>query len=309
MSAPGVAARSWALRGRTALPPLLSTVRAARPRQWLKNGLVVAAPAAAGTLANVHVLAALAVAFAAFCLAASGTYLVNDVRDVELDRRHPDKRRRPVAARELRISHALAVAAVAMAAALALSADVGTSLLAVVGGYLALTTAYSLWLRRIAWLDIGAVAGCFLLRAAAGGAAAGVPLSGWFLAVVALGASFVALGRRYAEAIRLGDVHASTRATLRAYRPGRLRVLCPVLAAATAIVYGLWAVAHPGWHLGIAWAQVSIVPFAVALARYAGALTRGHGESPERVAVTDPVMILAALGWISCFTVGTYLGD
>jgi decaprenyl-phosphate phosphoribosyltransferase len=286
----------------------VNLLRAGRPRQWLKNGLVVTAPAAAGTLANVHVLGSLAVAFAAFCLAASATYLINDVRDAELDRRHPDKRRRPIAAGELRIRHALAAAAVAAVAALALAACVSLSLLVVVTGYLALTTAYSLRLRRIAGLDVAAVAGCFVLRAAAGGAAAGVPLSGWFLAVVALGASFVALGKRYAEALRLGGAAVRTRATLGAYRPALLRALCPVVAGVTAVVYAMWASGHPGWHLGIAWAQVSILPFAVALARYARVLDRGHGESPERVAVTDPILVLTALAWIACFTLGTYLG-
>jgi decaprenyl-phosphate phosphoribosyltransferase len=244
-----------------------------------------------------------------FCLASAGTYLVNDVRDVEQDRRHPEKRLRPIAAGELPIRVALVAATAAMAASLILASAVGSGLLVVIVGYLVLTTAYSLRLRRIAGLDVAAVAGCFMLRAAGGGAATGVPLSGWFLAVVALAACVVALGKRLAESARLGGDGLRTRATLGIYRPALLRVACPVIAVAAVAVYALWALGHPGRRLGIDWAVVSILPFALAMARYLHQLGRGHGESPERLAVRDPVLVLAALGWIACFAVATYLGS
>jgi decaprenyl-phosphate phosphoribosyltransferase len=294
--------------GRAAVLLMVAVARSSRPRQWLKNGLVVAAPAAAGALGQGRVLERLVVAFAAFCLAAGATYLINDVRDIEHDRRHPRKRSRPIAAGALPVRLALAAAAVEMAAGLALAAVVSSTLVLVLAGYLALTTVYSVWLRHLAGLDVAAVSGCFLLRAAAGGVAAEVSLSGWFIAVVMLGATFVVLGKRHAECLRLGHAGRRTRTTLGTYRPAALRAAAGAAAAATVVVYALWALAHPQRHLGIAWAEASVLPFTFGVARYIHVLADGGGEFPEHAASTDRLLQASALVWIAVFAFRTYAG-
>ncbi len=160
--------------------PPVALLAAARPRQWIKNSLVLAAPAAAGLLTHPSALAKVALAFASFCLVASGGYLLNDVGDAEADRRHPRKRHRPVAAGELSPAAALTAGVVAIAGGIALAALVSLPLLAAVAGYVALSFAYTWYLKRVPVVDIATVAAFFVLRAVAGGLAAGVPLSRWF---------------------------------------------------------------------------------------------------------------------------------
>ncbi|HEV2753000.1 MAG TPA: decaprenyl-phosphate phosphoribosyltransferase, partial [Solirubrobacteraceae bacterium] len=162
-----------------------------RPRQWLKNVLVLAAPGAAGVLLEPEILGRVALCFAAFCLAASGGYLLNDVHDAPTDRRHPRKRARPVADGRLPAPVALVAGVALLAAGLAVGGLAGWRVLAVVGVYVALTLVYSAWLRRVPVLDLMTVAAFFLVRAVAGGIAGGVALSQWFLIVASFGSLFI----------------------------------------------------------------------------------------------------------------------
>ena len=143
--------------------------RLARPRQWIKNLLVFVAPGAAGVLLHWSVLWRSAAAFGIFCLAASGTYFMNDVIDADADRRHPVKRRRPVAAGVVPIPLALTVGAVLLAASL-VTADLlaGWHLALVMAVYAAVNIAYSLELKHEPVLDLVAVSAGFVLRAIAG---------------------------------------------------------------------------------------------------------------------------------------------
>jgi decaprenyl-phosphate phosphoribosyltransferase len=170
-----------------------------RIHQWPKNLLVFAAPAAAAAVGRPHVLARVSLTFVVFCLLASGAYLINDVLDAAEDRRHPVKRHRPVAAGAVSPSRAAAVGAVALLLGVGLSLAVSSTLLAVACGYALLNVGYTTLLRRIAIADIIAIAGAFVLRAVAGGVAARVPISYWFILVVSFAALFVAAGKRYAD--------------------------------------------------------------------------------------------------------------
>ena len=204
-------------------------LRACRPRQWAKNLLVLAAPAAAGALGRPLVAAELAGAFAVLCMISSATYLINDVRDREQDRLHPAKRLRPVAAGELapatavRIALALAVLGVGGAAVI----DPKLALVAV--GYLLLTGSYSLWLRRVFILDILTIAAGFVLRALAGGVATDIYLSRWFVIVTACCAVFLVAAKRFAE-LREHGAQGAGRATLRRYSSGACPAPLPIRA-------------------------------------------------------------------------------
>src|SRR5262245_3420516 len=158
-------------------------VRALRPRQWVKNLLVVAAPLAAGKIDDRDVFAATLLAFVSFCCAASSVYLLNDTLDREADRLHPTKRLRPIASGALPVPMALASSAVLAVSALAVGWLADPQLAALVAAYLVLQVLYTVWLKHEPVLDISIVAAGFLMRAVAGGIAADLPLSQWFLLV------------------------------------------------------------------------------------------------------------------------------
>ena len=271
-----------------------------RPRQWIKNALVIAAAGAAGALGHDDTPGRVTVAFVAFCLLASGIYAINDVGDAEEDRRHPRKRFRPVAAGELDPRFATALGLSLLLAGLLLCAAIAP-LLALVGvAYIALTLSYTLVWRQLIVFDIFAVAGGFVLRAVAGGVAAPVTLSRWFLLVVISSAVFVAAAKRYAELRRADDSGAGRRRVLNSYSP---RVLELIIAGATAvalIAYCMWAFSLPAVR-GIPWRPLTIVPFATCLLRYGELVHRGAGEAPEDVLLSDRPLQLAGLVWLVLF--------
>lgn len=175
-------------------------IKAMRPRQWVKNLLVLAAPLAALGVDKEYdykqVFIRVGIAFVVFSLAASSIYLVNDARDVEADRAHPTKRYRPIAAGVVPEWLAYVIAAVLAVVALGVSYFVvNPNLALVIAIYLAMQLAYCFGLKHQAVLDICIVSSAYLIRAIAGGAAAGIPLSQWFLLVMAFGSLFMAVSR------------------------------------------------------------------------------------------------------------------
>jgi decaprenyl-phosphate phosphoribosyltransferase len=266
-------------------------VRACRPRQWIKNVLVVIAPAAAGALTRPAVAGAVFVALIAFCLLSSATYLVNDVRDAERDRRHPRKRFRPVAAGELSPARALRIAAIMAALGL------------VAVGYLALTTSYSFWWRHVVVADIVAIAGGFVLRAVAGGVAAGVPLSRSFLGVTSACALFLVAGKRYAELTGARE-RSLTRVTLGKYSRRLLRWLMLAAAALACLAYLRWAFTRPQFG---PWVELSSLPFVMWLGRYLIMLAAGYGEAPEELILRDPGLLALGAAWAALFVAGIYV--
>ena len=180
-------------------------VRAVRPRQWVKNLLVVAAPLAAGKVGDGDVIAATLLALVSFCLAASAVYLVNDTADREVDRLHPTKRLRPIASGALAVPVALTVAGVLATAAVAVGWVADPMLAVLVASYLLLQVLYAVRLKHEPVLDISVVAAGFLMRAVAGGIAADLPLSQWFLLVSGFGSLFIVAGKRYSELHTLGS--------------------------------------------------------------------------------------------------------
>ncbi len=276
-----------------------------RPRQWVKNALVVAAAGAAGALGHDDVPGRVAIACIAFCMLASGLYAINDVRDAEEDRRHPRKRFRPVAAGELSPHAALALGAALMAAGLALCFAV-RPLLALVGlGYLSLTLSYTVLWRYVPLLDIGAIAGGFVLRAIAGGVAAPVTLSRWFLAVVICMALFVAAGKRHSELRRTSRDGVGGRRVLSLYTEARLGVVLLASGGAALFAYCVWAFSLPLID-GVPWRPLTVLPFALCLARYGSLLRAGDGEAPEELMLSDRPLQLAGLLWLILFALGVH---
>ena len=292
------------LVGRT--NPVTGLVRTMRPRQWVKNVLVLTAPFAGGYIFQWQVLTAVGIAFVAFSLAASGVYLVNDVKDVEADRAHPIKRNRPIAAGMVAPQAALALAALLFAAALGVSFLASPDLALVTGVYIAVQISYCLWLKHQPVVDIAIVASGFLLRAIAGGAAAEIELSQWFLLVAAFGSLFMVAGKRYAE-IRLAErTGAKIRKSLERYTASYLRFVWTLSATVLIMTYGLWAFQLSQIN-DSRWPIISLVPFVVAVLRYAVDVDGGNGGEPEEIAIGDRVLQILGGCLVLTLTAAVYL--
>jgi decaprenyl-phosphate phosphoribosyltransferase len=234
-----------------------------RPRQWIKNLLVIAAAGAAGALDHDDVPVRVSLAFVAFCMLASGIYAINDVSDADEDRLHPRKRFRPVAAGELEPPVAVALGVALVVLGLALCTAI-RPLLGVVGaGYVALTLSYTLVWRHLLLLDIVAIAGGFVLRALAGGVAPPVNLSRWFVLVVTAAAVFVAAGKRHGELRRTvgANVLVGRRRVLEGYTELRLRLILAISGAVAVIAYAGWVFKLPDVD-GVPWRPLTLIPFA-----------------------------------------------
>jgi len=211
-------------------------LRALRPRQWLKNGFVVAPALFSGHAFDLDPMMRVAGAAVVFCLAASGGYLLNDVADRDADRRDPVKSRRPVAAGELKVPHALFGAFVLMAAAVAMSLVLGRYVFACLAGYVALSVLYSLTLKTVPVLEAMVLATGFVVRLAAGALAIPVPISQWLLICGFLLALLLAFGKRVPE------VQHPTARTPR-YPAAFLTESVTLLAGVTLVAYVLYTVA------------------------------------------------------------------
>jgi decaprenyl-phosphate phosphoribosyltransferase len=270
---------------------------------------VLAAPAAAGVVFQPEVIAGALVAFTAFCLAASGSYYLNDAMDVEADRLHPRKRHRPVASGLIPVPVALAVAVVLLVASIGVAALTGRS--ALVGAifvYVLLTISYSLWLKHLPVIDIMVVAAGFIIRAAAGGFATGVELSDWFLIVASFGALFIVVGKRHAEIEALGGGGGAHRAVLEAYAPEFTRHVLAVASGITMIAYCLWAFEAGADMVSGLWHTFSIVPFVAVLLRYSMLVHGGEGGEPEEILLKDRGLQIMGLVWIALLAAAIRLG-
>ena len=275
-----------------------------RPKQWIKNALVVAAAGAAGALGHDDVPVRVGLACVAFCLLASGIYAVNDVRDAPEDRLHPRKRHRPVAAGELDPRLATAFGITLLLVGLVMCALVRPLLGLVALGYVVLTVSYTLALRRIAILDIAAIAGGFVLRAVAGGVAAPVTLSRWFVLVVTSAAVLVAAGKRQAELRRTEELGTGGRRVLTHYSAARLRLIIAGSAGMAMFAYSVWAFNLRDTD-DVPWRPLTIIPFAVCLLRYGSLVRSGGGEAPEEMLLTDRWLQVAGLVWLVLFALAS----
>jgi decaprenyl-phosphate phosphoribosyltransferase len=294
------------MRSPTGVPAWRALGSALRPRQWTKNVLVAAVPLAAGELQEPDVLRATIVAFVAFCAVASATYLLNDVLDVESDRAHPVKRDRAVARGDVSRTQALVVAAILCVFGIALAvAFTRAALVWTLIGYAVVTIAYSSWLKHEPVLELALLASGFLLRAIAGGAATGIPVSQWFLIVAGFGSLFMAAGKRFSELVSRDEGAAETRRSLAHYTPGYLRFVWSLAATVSVLGYCLWAFEVGSNQTGsTSWAAWSVLPFVLAVLRYGVDIDAGRAEAPEDVALRDRPLQVLALLWLVLFALG-----
>ena len=298
-------------RDQSAAATLLGASRAllvsARPKQWTKNLIIFFAlfftvneswapedPALALTWVGKATLA-----FVLFSGLSAAIYLVNDILDVEHDRRHPRKRSRPIASGELSIPVAWAAAAALTALGLGASFLLETLFGWVALGYLVLMLVYSVVLKRLVLLDVFAISGGFVLRAVAGAAVLEAPISPWLYTCTGLGALLIALSKRRSELSVAGDNAGSQRDTLNRYSISLLDQFIAVVAPSTLLAYTLYTFTAP--NLPENHAMMLTIPFVVyGLFRYMFLVhAKDLGESPEELLMTDAPLIASIVLWLA----------
>jgi decaprenyl-phosphate phosphoribosyltransferase len=280
----------------------------ARPKQWVKNVLVFVAPAAAGVLDQRGPFVDSCIAFVCFCLASAGTYYLNDAADVEADRLHPKKRFRPIAAGEIPVPLARVVGVLLIVGGVGLGFTARWQLSVVVASYIAITTVYTIWLKHVAVFDIVGVAAGFVLRAIAGAAAVDVPISNWFFIVASFGSLFMVVGKRRAETNEMGAEAVAVRSTLGDYTPEFLTYLQSVSTGVVLVAYCVWAFEKAAdLQAHVPWFQLSIVPFALAILRYALLVDSGQGGAPEDVVLRDRPLQAMGVLMALLFAAGVYV--
>lgn len=219
--------------------PLL---KAMRPVQWVKNVFVLAPIVFAEQLADLALLGSVALAFLAFCFAASSIYLVNDLRDRHDDRRHPLKKNRPIASGALSVPVAIGAAVALAAMAFGISYALNLDFLIILGVYIGINLLYSSWLKRKVILDVMAVSSGYVLRVMAGAAAIQVEVSKWLLLCSIFLALFLIFSKRRHELVLLADKAAGHRSVLSHYSEAFLDQMINVVTASTVVSYALYCV-------------------------------------------------------------------
>ncbi len=200
-------------------------------------------------------------------------------------------------------------AGVLIAAGIGLGFATGSwQLPAVTAIYVLCTTSYSLWFKHVAVIDITLLASGFVLRAIAGAVATDVPISDWFFIVTAFGSLFMVTGKRYAEFQEMGEERAGFRATLGEYSVAYLNYVLAVASGVTMVAYCLWAFEKTAREGGIPWYELSIVPFVLAVLRYALVVEQGGGGAPEEVVLRDRMIQGMVLAWVIVFGIAIYRG-
>jgi decaprenyl-phosphate phosphoribosyltransferase len=284
--------------------PARALLRLSRPQQWHKAVMLFAAPAAAGAIESPLIVLEAALAAVGFTLLAVAVYAFNDIRDAPDDRLHPRKRLRPVAAGAISPASAALFGVVAALAGLAITSSLGLATFGLAACYLLAQLLYVVGLKHVAVVDLVIVALGFVLRAAAGGTATGLPVSHWFLLVSLFGAMFLVTGKRKAEHTRAQN--AVSRPVLAAYPSSWLDQVMTVALLGTALSYGMWAFQYLGHDVYRELLAISFLPFFTGLLRYALLVSTGRGEEPEHEIFRDRVLLIAGLTWAALVGAGLY---
>lgn len=297
---------------------IYNTLRLLRPRQWVKNFAVFAAITFAGELFNPPIFEKAFLAFLVFCGLSSATYIINDVFDVEKDRKHPFKKFRPIANKDVPVPFALILAAVLVISSIILSLSITPAFFATAIVYILIQFLYSTFLKSLAVIDILAIAAGYILRVYAGEFATGFHISVWLLLTTISISLFLAVGKRRSELTLVSRVKnldiEATRKSLSHYSDRLLDVYLSIFATSTFITYALFTfLENPhGVQLNFGiilpeflptffqrkWLMITIIPVVYGLMRYLQDIYEKHeGESPERVLFSDKPLLATVTIW------------
>ena len=270
--------------------PFGSIARVVRPKQWLKNILVFAAPVAAGSLRDLHSVYPVFLAFLGFCFISSLGYVVNDWIDRNYDSAHPTKANRPFATGDLGLVSLISLVLVLGLLYLSVASKLPISYQYLTLTYLLVTLSYSLHLKKIPVVEMVWVSLGFLLRPLSGAAAISIPVSEWFLIVTSFGALFLIATKRLGELRR--DDSRIIRPVVTKYTQSFLTTVISVSIAIALTGYSIWAFSiYPQ----SSWPKLSVLAVVLGMLRYAWHFERGEAETPEDIIWRDPVIVLSGL--------------
>ena len=297
--------------------PVRDYIRLLRPRQWIKNLAIFAALLFNNQLFDLVMIQQVIEGFIVFCVISSSIYVINDIFDVENDKKHPFKKYRPLANNKISIRHAIILASILSMSALIASLFISPAFFVVTVVYFVLNLAYSAYLKHIEIIDILTLSAGYILRVFAGEIISSSHISGWlFLTVICL-SLFLAIGKRRSELTLLShqpDPLVKTRKTLSHYSEQLLDIYISIFATSTFISYALFTfLENPkgmqftfglipadllGTLLQRKWLRITIIPVAYGLMRYLQRIyEKQEGESPERVLFSDRPLLTAVLIW------------
>lgn len=282
-----------------------------RPTQWVKNGLIGVAPAAAGVMTHADVIRHTVGAFIAFCCVSSAMYIFNDLRDVEADRQHPVKRYRAIAGGQVPFALAKGAAIVLLALGFAIPFALWhpAQLLLVLGLYVVITVNYVLWLKSVVIIELASVTSGFILRAYAGAAASHIDVSTWFLVVISFGALFLVVGKRSSELASLGA--GVTRKVLSQYSAEFLHSALTMSATVVVTGYCLWAFDTSSSGLSsvrhlVVPIRLSVIPVVLAVLFIMRASESSEAEAPEHLLLHNRSVQALFVLWAIALAIGTY---
>jgi 4-hydroxybenzoate polyprenyltransferase len=286
-----------------------------RPRQWIKNVVVLAGVVFAGRLSEPAFFARALAAFSVFCILSSGIYVLNDLVDAEADRRHPEKRHRPIASGRVGKGAALSLALALLAAGLAAAAALGPRLAWTGAAFVALNVLYSTWLKHHAIVDVMSIAVGFMMRAIGGVEVLrdlddSVTLSEWLLLCTFFLALFMAFGKRRAEISLLEEDAKSHRVVLDEYSLGLLDVIIPLVSGCAILAYSIYSI-WPGTVAKLGTDKlVYTVPLVVyGFFRYLFLIReRGLGGNPSEILFRDAALSASVIVWALAIVGILYFG-
>lgn len=288
-----------------------------RPRQWIKNFALFAAPTFGGLLFTAEVFYEVILGFIAFCLLASSTYIVNDLLDIQKDKLHPFKRLRPIASGRITVNQAIALFLILIIISLFLSWQISPFFFLIAVFYLILQFSYSMLFKSLVVFDILFIAAGYILRVFAGEVISGYHISVWLLLTTVALSLFLAVGKRRSELTLLRNVKgahiADVRKSLSHYSDRLLDAYTMMFATATLVFYALFTflestrgirvpeVLLPEFlpdYLQRKWLMVTILPVIYGVMRYIQDIyEKSEGESPERVLLSDKSLLTAVILW------------
>ena len=282
--------------------------RELRPKHWVKNVFVFAALVFAQKLGDADAVVRVLLAFGVFCVLSSAVYLCNDIVDRDADRAHPVKRKRPVAAGEITVGTAGAVAVVLAIGGLGGAVALGIPFAAVASTYLFMNLAYSLALKRVVIVDVMLVAAGFLLRAWSGAVVIGVEMSHWLILCTGLIALFLGFVKRRQE-IAGAAPSQETRPILKEYSLPFLDQMISIVTSSTLLAYSLYVFSPDvAAKLGTRWLGLTLPFVLYGIFRYLYLVhQRGEGESPTDLVVSDRPLRVNFLLWGLSVVVALYV--
>lgn len=288
-----------------------------RPRQWIKNVALFAAPIFGGQLFVENIFVRVLLGFIAFCLLASATYVVNDLLDVQKDKLHPFKRMRPIASGAISINQAILLFLFLIFVSLTISWQLSAVFFLLTIIYLLLQLSYSLFFKSIVIFDILFIATGYILRVLAGEAISGYHISVWLLLTTVCLSLFLAVGKRRSELTLLRNVTgahiADVRKSLSHYSDRLLDAYTMMFATSTLMFYSLFTFLEANRGIRIPevllpeflpdylqrkWLMISIIPVIYGIMRYIQDIyEKSEGESPDRVLLSDKSLLFSVIAW------------